>query len=293
MRRRVSMALPLAAVSNDMKSHLETAFVFVHGLACSASDWDTLKASVLRPTEQITVSLPGHDARPFREEDFTIESLANVVNSARENLASPYHILVGHSMGARIVLEAAVQNPRRVAGVVLIDSSLQATGDADATIFQRRALSDIERAARTHALFAGMFCGAPMPAFAEALMSRIASIDPTLIYKFGEGIVRWDARFARDRISRVTAPLLVIQTTTAEQGSIRRSIRSDENTRWTDLLREQAGERAMIVNMVGMGHFPHVESPDRIAHALKVFIHTINSSSHTTRFQDVQIARPS
>lgn len=253
----------------------DTALVFVPGFACSASDWDGVIARTHGWAERIVLSLPGHDGVPADEGVCTIEALADLVNARRESLASPHHILVGHSMGARIVLEAAVRDPRRVRGVSAIDNSLQARGPVDAAIAALRALSDDERSARVVALFAGMFCGRPIGSFRQSAMDRLRRMDPATLARLSEAILRWDAERAGDRLCRVTSPLLILQSTTAEDGGTRRSIVPDEDTHWTRLVREEAGDCATIITLPALGHFPQVEAPDLIAQALADFWPTL------------------
>ena len=55
-----------------------------------------------------------------------IVDMAERVNDARRAAETPPAILVGHSMGCRVVLEAARRLPDAVEGLVLIEESLRA-----------------------------------------------------------------------------------------------------------------------------------------------------------------------
>src|SRR4029434_11110200 len=96
--------------------------VFVHGLCCSHTDWRAQVEHFRARHMTIAVDLPGHGATPAADAA-TIERCGADVAALLDARAVPPAVLVGHSLGCRVVLEAASRAPHRVAGVILVDGS--------------------------------------------------------------------------------------------------------------------------------------------------------------------------
>ena len=62
-------------------------------------------------------------ASPGMAADCTVERYGADVAEVMKALALSPAVLVGHSMGCRVVIEAALQAPAHAAGIVLIDGS--------------------------------------------------------------------------------------------------------------------------------------------------------------------------
>src|ERR1700733_2826511 len=99
------------------------AVMFVHGFGCARSDWDAQGAHLSPRHQTIAVDLRGHGASPGIAADCTVERYGADVAEVMKALAVPPTVLVGHSMGCRVVVEADLQAPAQMAGVVLIDGS--------------------------------------------------------------------------------------------------------------------------------------------------------------------------
>ena len=97
--------------------------VFVHGFACAHTDWDA-QVTHLSPRHQtVAVDLRGHGSSLGTAAECSIERYGADVAEVMRALDLPPAVLVGHSMGCRVVIEAALQAPVRTAGVVLVDGS--------------------------------------------------------------------------------------------------------------------------------------------------------------------------
>jgi pimeloyl-ACP methyl ester carboxylesterase len=95
------------------------AVVFVHGFGCAHSDW-TVQVTHLSPRHQtVAVDLRGHGTSPGTVAECSIERYGADVAEVMQALALPPAVLVGHSMGCRVVVEAALQDPAHVAEIVL------------------------------------------------------------------------------------------------------------------------------------------------------------------------------
>jgi pimeloyl-ACP methyl ester carboxylesterase len=100
----------------------EPAVVLIHGWSCDANYWraqlDPLKAKYTT----ITVNLAGHGASAKNRTDWSManfgEDVAAVVRQAQPQRV----VLVGHSMGAVVALEAARRLGDKVAGIIAVDS---------------------------------------------------------------------------------------------------------------------------------------------------------------------------
>ena len=91
-------------------------FVFVHGFGCARSDWDAQVAHVTPRHEAVAVDLGGHGTTPGTMDHARIETHGRDVAVLLEALKLAPAILVGHSMGCRVVMEAALRRRRALPG---------------------------------------------------------------------------------------------------------------------------------------------------------------------------------
>jgi pimeloyl-ACP methyl ester carboxylesterase len=98
--------------------------VLHHGLASSQRIWDLTLPSLVRHHRVVTYDARGHgrSSKPSSGYGFerTTSDLRAIVRATR--LRRP--VVIGHSWGAMVALEAAVRFPRSFAGVVLIDGGV-------------------------------------------------------------------------------------------------------------------------------------------------------------------------
>lgn len=94
--------------------------VLVHGLGTSSATFERLAAQLARHTTVHLLDLPGFARLPRPAGSLEVAELAEVVLAWVRCAGLDRPVLVGHSMGAQVVVEAAVRGPGRVAGLVLV-----------------------------------------------------------------------------------------------------------------------------------------------------------------------------
>src|ERR1700745_4173557 len=115
------------------------ALVFVPGFACSLDDRRPQVEHFQRTHEVIACDLRGHGKTPGRPHECSIEHYGGDVAALVNNLELKTVVLVGHSMGCRVVLKARRLTPERAAGIVRVDGSRNATSDPDGAEANARA----------------------------------------------------------------------------------------------------------------------------------------------------------
>jgi len=99
--------------------------VFLHGLGDGADVWrPVMHHWPDGPITTIAVDFPGHGGSAFQDgTDYTVPKFANWLGDvlARDGMRNP--VLVGHSMGARVALEASYTGVINPAHVVIVDVS--------------------------------------------------------------------------------------------------------------------------------------------------------------------------
>ena len=238
-----------------------TPIVFVHGFACDREDWRAQVEHFSVARQVIACDLPGHGASPGKPSDCNIERYGEAVAALLEPLAAPA-LLVGHSMGCRVVLEAQRRAPARVAALALIDGSRMGSGDPEQAAGAMRAAIDFTGfVAFAELFFAQMFLKRTPAALAivERAKRLPAQIGATLF----PAMVRWDAQRMEDALAAVRVPLLVIQSTTLNAERKRIPLKPGDTTPWLDLVRGRAPQ-ARIEVIPGIGHFAQIEAPERV-----------------------------
>lgn len=168
------------------------ALVFVHGFACSLDDWRFQVDFFSNRFETVACDLRGHGKTPGRAHECSIEHYGGDVAALANNLELESCVLIGHSMGCRVVLEANRLISDKVAGIVLVDGSRNATGDADAAEATARAtVEKMGYATFAETLFRQMFL--KPSAQADAIVARAVRSSAAFGPELWPRVTRWDA----------------------------------------------------------------------------------------------------
>ena len=97
------------------------ALVFVHGWSCDRGYWSPQLDHFARRYQVVSIDLAGHGESGFGREAWTMPAFGADVLAVVEKLGLGEVVLIGHSMGGDVVVEAALHLPGRVAGVVWVD----------------------------------------------------------------------------------------------------------------------------------------------------------------------------
>lgn len=96
--------------------------LFVHGLAGNAAQWEAQLAHLRPERRALAVDLRGHGASQAPADGgYGIDEYADDVAAVIDELGLTRVVLVGHSLGASVVLEVARRQGDDVAGVLLVD----------------------------------------------------------------------------------------------------------------------------------------------------------------------------
>ena len=232
--------------------------IFVHGFACSLSDWDGQVKSLSTNYRCTALDLPGHGKSAMPDEP-TIEALAKAVNVVKDRVSPGNAILIGHSMGCRVILEAFLQSRANIAGLVFVDGSILG-GDPETGVAKARdAIATVGIEAFSQRLFNDMFLPGADEQQKQRIMTQAASIDPKFREELFVNLVRWDLTKSRDGLKRLTVPALVLQSTYLTSELKRAPIQAGMTTPWMDVVSQLAAkpEARIIPNS---GHFPMIDA---------------------------------
>ncbi|MFC1565364.1 alpha/beta fold hydrolase [Candidatus Neomarinimicrobiota bacterium] len=109
-------------ISFDKQGKGKPTLVFVHGWCCDKSYWKFQVSHFSKQHEVITIDLAGHGESGLNRQNWTIESFGNDVVAVIEKLDLDQVILIGHSMGGQVNIETARQIPKRIIGLVGVDT---------------------------------------------------------------------------------------------------------------------------------------------------------------------------
>ena len=100
----------------------EPTVVFVHGWCCDSRYWYKQIPYFSKKFRVITIDLAGHGNSGFDRRVYTTEAFGQDVAAVLRQLNVNKAILVGHSMGGEVILYAAKIAPKRVIGLVGVDT---------------------------------------------------------------------------------------------------------------------------------------------------------------------------
>lgn len=237
--------------------------VFVHGFGCARDDWRLQVAHLRGRFETVAVDLGGHGTTPGSDAHEFIDTHGRDVAALLTELGIERAVLVGHSMGCRIVMHAMSEQPARVSGIILVDGSrLGATGSTAWQDRQKR-VAEIGYRAFIEPMFAQMFRPEADPAVAKPIIERALNMPAKLAGNLFPHIGKWDAERFDEIFAKARVPLLAIQTTYMTSAGQRASMQKGQTSGYLDDVRRLVPD-ARIEIMENAGHFPQIEQAGEI-----------------------------
>jgi pimeloyl-ACP methyl ester carboxylesterase len=99
----------------------DTTLLFVHGWCINKSYWANQAAYFGKRYRVVAIDLPGFGQSGKNRSQWNTLAFSRDVDSVIKQLKLKKVILVGHSMSGDVVLQAAVDNPKQVIGLVVVD----------------------------------------------------------------------------------------------------------------------------------------------------------------------------
>ena len=258
------------------------AIMFVHGFCCLPDDWADQVVHFAKAHRCISVALRGHGVTERGSAALSMEQMATDCVGLLRDKGIEKAVVVGHSMGTRIAIEAHRQAPDVVAGLVLVDgSNATAATDLDS------ALSGFEQTVQTQGyaafadmLFRQMFSDPKYDALKEKTLAQALSIPEEVGRPLYDNLIRWDGNVARDALRATSIPILVIQSTTRDASGGRRPLEAGETGAYEALVKECA-PHADVTAMPGLGHFTMIEGAGEVNGAIDGWLdkHGLSSGS--------------
>ena len=100
----------------------EPTLVFIHGWSCDSNYWREQVPVFRQHYTVVTVDLAGHGGTDGNRSAWTIGNFGQDVTTALSAVQSGQIILVGHSMGGPVAIEAARKLGKRVIGIIGVDT---------------------------------------------------------------------------------------------------------------------------------------------------------------------------
>lgn len=156
---------------------------FLHGLFGSVNNWAFAAASAARAGFRcIRVDLPNHGRSP-RAPRMDYPSMAGDLLELADRMGMEEFSVVGHSMGGKAAMEAALASPGRIASLVVVDIGPGAYGPLYADTLRALRALDLGAVSSRADADRSLAAAIPDPALRSFLLTNLA--------RGSEGAYRW------------------------------------------------------------------------------------------------------
>jgi pimeloyl-ACP methyl ester carboxylesterase len=243
-------------ISFEVYPGKDPTLVFVHGWSCDARYWKEQIPFFAKKYRVVTVDLAGHGHSGFGRNRYTVAAFGQDVKAAVDAVQADRVILIGHSMGGAVVAEAAKLMPKRVIGIVGVDTLQDVAYQLKPEKFEEM-VGPMERDFRSgvKAFVSEMFAPDTDPALVEWIADDMSSAPPEVaISSSREYLGQYMTGESADRFSDIDVPVISINTDQwpTDIESNRKHIKKYD---------------AIIIK--GAGHFLMLAKPDLLNEALE------------------------
>jgi len=230
--------------------------LFVHGWTCRRDYWRPQLNDLVVDHRVAALDLSGHgESAAGHRNDWSVPGLAEDVLAALDALESEGTVLVGHSMGGAVALEAALRSPL-VRAVVLVDTFVLPYGDlseGDAVGIETPFHQDFGAAM---AALVDNTAGPAMDAGTRTRLKReMASADTAWALPLWHNLLRWSPEPA---FTGISVPIHAINGDLIPEAA-----------------RNRCRGRVTEWHLPGTGHFPQMEMPEAFNRRLREILSSL------------------
>src|SRR5271157_2261706 len=229
------------------------AVVLIHCWMCDSGIWDNVVPDLSRTHRVITLDLPGHGKSGKDRKVWSIAAFGEDVRTVVATMHLDHVILVGHSMGGPVMLEAARLMPGKVIGMVGVDTLINADmkndpKEIDAWMAKMKA----DFVGQTKQLVHAIAGKSSDPAVIDRVAEKMSSGDPAIGLALMDSLQHYDVKAG---MQAARAPMVGINST----------MRPTNVAANLKVLPRYE----LLPLPEGVGHFPQVESPQAFNRLLK------------------------
>lgn len=237
----------------------EPVIVLVHGLGADRGVWDAVTRLLSERHRVIAVDLPGH-GRSAAADSVRVAWVADALGQTLKDAGVKRALLVGHSYGGLVALDAASRS-KRASGVVVVDIGAY-NPVAPARIASLDTLLSLRYAAFIPTVYRGMSSDSSGRAW---LLEKAMAVPQSVLTAYFRDAWRADLRPAA---ARLKVPLLVAAT----------GMLWPQGQPW-DSVRVRLGygavRRVEGLRIEDSAHFVPLDQPDTLAAAIERFARTL------------------
>jgi len=150
------------------------AVVLLHGFLENSAMWKTIASKLVENNRVICIDLLGHGQTGCLGYVHTMETMADAVNAVLDHLSVQQFTIIGHSMGGYVALALAKQNPHRLEGLCLMNSTYEADTN-DRKQLRKRAIKMAQDnyEALVHMSFMNLFSAESRTRYVEAIAQAL------------------------------------------------------------------------------------------------------------------------
>jgi pimeloyl-ACP methyl ester carboxylesterase len=224
----------------------EPTLVLIHGWSCNSGYWDRQLNDLAVKHTVVTLDLAGHGRSDVRKrKDWSMRNFGADVAAVVNAIGRPRVILVGHSMGGPVAIEAARQLPGKVIGIVGVDTlrDVARPYPKEATDALLKAMHDDFAKATADFVDRNFFTDQSDPVVRRWIVKDMSSAPAKVAIPALKSLLAMDYRAA---LGDLDVPIVAINA--AQPPTDEAAIREIE-------------PRFRVVTMTGVGHFLMMEKP--------------------------------
>jgi pimeloyl-ACP methyl ester carboxylesterase len=266
-------------IAYEVRGQGPTTLVLVPGWSCDRNAWRHQMDSLQGEYRVIALDLAGSGASGKGRTDWSIRNFANDVAAVVRATDAKNVVLIGHSLGGPVAVEAALLIPDRVSGVIGVEAFYDAWADSGFAKAVDQLRPDF--ATRTRAFIRkAMFLETSPARLADSISDAMGAAPPGIALPVIDSLLAW----ARDRqaaaASEVSAPAGLILVAGGGAGTAK-------------FQRAREGRPALgIAEVPGAGHFLMLEVPSAFNAKLREMLSRVKATAkaHHGDTEDTEVA---
>lgn len=241
--------------------------VLLHGLFGSGDNWATIARQLAPHYRVIAVDLRNHGRSPHSP-TLSYAEMAEDVRACCDVLQLEQIHLLGHSMGAKVALQFAVQFPERVASLVLVDMAMRAYADAHSHLIEAMLKVDLHAMPSRHAVGNALATAIPELMVRQFLLTNLVTVDAQL---------QWRLNLPALKADYPQLQMAITPTQTLAMPSLLIYGGKSDYVQAADIAAFEQSMTRLKVAPLPTGHWVHAEQPQLFAQVVLDFLNNPSS----------------